>query len=74
MNTKYLLNFLIIGFKLAVELELIFKNIKAAPAIGRTPKGSGELKSLNHKNPSVIIPGYLSKLYEKVFTREIHVI
>lgn len=54
----YLLKFLMVGFKFVVEVDMMFINVTEAPMTGRIPMGSGEDKSLNHKNPpSVMIPG-----------------
>ena len=60
-NLKNFLNFLKIGAPPDEDVCIMFKRDKAAPAIGRIPYGSGALKSLNHKTPSVRIAGFIVK-------------
>ena len=57
---KNFLNFLIVGFMLFVDVDKMFNNESIPPTIGNIPYGSGALRSLNHKNPSVIILGLMS--------------
>jgi hypothetical protein len=43
-----------------VCVERIFRRVIIPPNIGSKPYGSGALKSLNQKNPSVKIAGFKS--------------
>ena len=53
-----LLIFLMVGVTLVVEVDRIFRKLTIPPIKGRIPYGSGALKSLNQKNPSVSMAGY----------------
>jgi len=54
-NIIYLLNFLIVGERFEVELVIILIKDTDAPRIGRMQYGSGLERSLNQRNPSLII-------------------
>jgi hypothetical protein len=48
----------------------MFSNDNIPPITGRRPMGSGELKSLNQRIPSVKIAGFIVKSYESLFINE----
>jgi hypothetical protein len=56
----YFLIFLIVGVNVVVDADRILRKLTNPPIRGSIPYGSGELKSLNHKNPSVRIAGLVS--------------
>lgn len=56
----YLRNLRIVGEMLFVEEENTFKSVMKPAITGRIPYGSGELRSVNQKNPSVNIAGLMS--------------
>jgi len=45
---------------LVVDVDKIFSSDITPPISGKIPYGSGALRSLNHKNPSVKIFGQIS--------------
>ena len=53
-------NLRIVGDEFDTVEFSIFKTLSVPPMIGRILKGSGELRSLNHKKPSVSIAGEIS--------------
>jgi hypothetical protein len=56
----YLLIFLIVGVSEVVEVDRMLSSEITPPMIGRIPYGSGALRSLNQRNPSVRILGFKS--------------
>jgi hypothetical protein len=56
----YFLSFLIVGVTVVVDVERIFRSEITPPINGSTPYGSGALKSLNHRKPSVRMLGFKS--------------
>ena len=56
----YLRNLRIVGDEFDTVEFSIFKTLSTPPMSGRTLKGSGELRSLNHRKPSVSIAGDIS--------------
>lgn len=46
-----------VGVTFVVDVERMLKKLTKPPIMGRIPYGSGALRSLNHKNPSVNIAG-----------------
>ena len=56
----YLRNLRIVGDEFDTVEFSIFKTLSKPPMSGRTLKGSGELRSLNHRKPSVSIAGDMS--------------
>ena len=55
----------------ALELITLSKENKP-PMSGRTPNGSGELRSWNHKNPSVKIDGQMVKSYDSLLIKDMY--
>ena len=56
----YFLIFLIVGVTVVVDVDKIFNKETTPPSKGRIPYGSGALRSLNHRKPSVKILGFKS--------------
>ena len=56
----YLRNLRIVGDEFDTVEFSIFKTLSNPPMIGKILKGSGELRSLNQRKPSVSIPGEMS--------------
>lgn len=56
----YFLSFLIVGVIVVVDVERIFKSDTTPPNNGKIPYGSGALKSLNQRKPSVRMFGFRS--------------
>ena len=56
----YFLIFLIVGVIVVVEVDIIFNRETTPPRSGRIPYGSGALKSLNQRKPSVRMFGFRS--------------
>lgn len=50
----------IVLFTLLVLLDKMFRSVSEPARMGSTPNGSGELRSLNHRKPSLKIAGFLS--------------
>ena len=59
-----------VGVRVVVFVERMF-NSEITPAIrGRIPVGSGELRSLNQRKPSVKMAGFSSNWKESLLTIE----
>ena len=56
----YFLNFLIVGVIVVVDVDKILSKDTKPPRRGRIPYGSGALRSLNHRKPSVKMFGFKS--------------
>lgn len=56
---------------LALELMMLSSE-KKPPMIGRMPSGSGELRSWNHKKPSVRMAGQIVKSYDSLLMSEMY--
>lgn len=53
-------SFLMVGVAVVVEVERMFMRETTPPIRGKMPYGSGALRSLNQRNPSVKIAGFKS--------------
>ena len=59
-----------VGVRVVVVVDRMLRS-EITPAIrGRIPYGSGALKSLNHKKPSVKMAGLISKSKLSLFTMD----
>ena len=57
-----------------VEVVIKFSSVIRLPTIGIIPVGSGEVRSLNHKRPSVVSAGLSLYANANLLINDIHVI
>ena len=63
-------NFRNYAFPPAVFVLRMLSRDKSPPMMGKMPVGSGELRSLNHRIPSVKMAGLILKLYDMLLIME----